>query len=715
MTEEQIADFLKENIDYFVTNDIIITVFRTIGWAIVKLFNSILDFCALLYDKTFGLVDITEWSVVNDFVEEYDPLIKGILILSLVVLGYIYIIGKNKQNDLLISILIFVVVVTSSNYLFSTFNSFAVMFKDAVVGEDGVVDGYVLVNQNLYDLVYIDEQIGLDEMDGSRELPQYPELTENDMRLIDITEVLKDDKEGLTDSAKDILGKRFDYSYSTEKVVDVYNGLLWTDFLSEYYYRYQFNYGTYYLSALAAIIVFLGVSYKNMKIMWELLNSRILATLFSADISSKKKIVKILEGIRDGYYALCFTAITLRCFFIVSDYITDQVRVNGTARGVITLFAAFCVIDGANIMERITGVDAGLSSLTGKLLAGMHMVQGAVMTAQHMRQMAYMKRQTRAMESIKNDKAENSGDAINGGNTVNDGNLLEAGNIGGNGNDMDNMDPAGYGRGDTGGKNSTAEENGHMDKNQSETDRNQSESQDHTDSGSSAENRMEEMTDTTSDSKSFEGNTETAEDNFRAMDNEINSGQMDDRHAQSGSSDPDTKYSGHGDEKGMFERWADNSSSSGPRQEEKGNMEDRNPKGIGNMSEENNRSAESVQSRSDAGTKGEKNSQDSGNMFDRDRTSSGPAQPGSDAGAKGEGAARDNGKMFDHDRKSAGSAQSQPGSGGSVESRGSTQGKGGSVPGHTRNAPGSTQPRSDGNSKKGKESMFDRDRNKGKR
>lgn len=559
MTEQQIIDFLSENIDYFVPNDLVRTVFRAIGWWLVQILNVVLDFCSLLYDITFGLVDITEWSVLKEFISEYNPLIKAIMVLSMVILGYIYIIGKNKQNDLLVSVLIFMVIITASNELFATFNSFAGMFKDAVVGDEGIVDGYALVNQNLYDLIYIDERIGLAQMNDTRQLPQYPQITEDDMRMIDITEILKDDEDGLTDQAKDILGKKLEYRQEGSKLDDVYNGLLFTDVMNEYYYRYKFNYGTYYLSALAAIIVFFGVSYKNVRIMWELLSSRILATLFSADLSSKKKIVRVLEGIRDGYYALCFTAITLRSYFIVTEYITDQVRDNGIARGIIMLFVAFCAIDGANIMERITGVDAGLSSATGKLIAGMHLVRSASMGFQQMRQMGHLKRQTKAMEGMKKaggmfDKEHKPESNMKGMNSAASSDKKEGAKMDGAGFGTEGKQPDGHSK-DTAdtvdAMNSSKNENMDVSKN---SDINNSNMEGST--NGNVNGNMEEMRGNTVSDSNLDSGAQT-DDNFKKMDSDISAGdantQVDDRQGNN----PDIKYSGRKDEKGMFERWAE--------------------------------------------------------------------------------------------------------------------------------------------------------------
>ncbi|MDE8707373.1 hypothetical protein PZH31_17755, partial [[Ruminococcus] torques] len=61
-------------------------------------------------------------------------------------------------------------------------------------------------------------------------------------------------------------------------------------------------------------------------------------------------MVRILEAIRDGYYALCFTAITLRSFFLFTDYITGR-NFGGLERGIMILILAFVVVDGANLMQ----------------------------------------------------------------------------------------------------------------------------------------------------------------------------------------------------------------------------------------------------------------------------------------------------------------------------------------------------------------------------
>lgn len=376
MSEEQIIQFLQENIDYMVNNDLVLWLFRTIGWYLVKGLSYLIGLGKDLYDMTFRLVDITAWTGVDQWINEFRPLIVTLVVVSLVVLGMMLMFGKNKNHNILTSILIFAVVATSSTFLFSTFNNWTIVFKDAVISGEGVADGTALINSNLYDLVYIDEQIGLANM-SEWNRPQYTSLSEQEVDYIRITETMDWDDVENSDT-RDILKKRLVYRNSAgNQLVDVSNGVAWTTIGNDLYFRYKFQWFTYFLDALSVLLIYFCLAYKNVRIIYELLVGRVIGTLKASDLSGEKKMVRILSSIRDEYYALCFTAITIRTYFVFTDFVKIQAGDHGILRGLITLFVTFCVIDGSNIMQQITGVDAGLSSMTGKILAGSHILQGA--------------------------------------------------------------------------------------------------------------------------------------------------------------------------------------------------------------------------------------------------------------------------------------------------------------------------------------------------
>lgn len=420
MSEEQIIDFLTENIDYFVTNDFVVAIIRTIGWMLVEGVNQLIEVSKTIYNAAFGLIDITKYTGVQNFINEYEPLLQALLAVSLVALGYIYILGKEKRYDLLTSILIFAVVFTSSTHLFSTFNTFTIMFKDAVINGGNDTDGRELIRQNLYDLRYIDQQIGLANMTSTDDIPQYTNFTETDMRMINISEVITDEEERLTEDAKDILSKRLIYMNGGSFLEDVYNGVAMTSFENTYYFRYQFHYGTYFLNAFALILLYFGLGYVNIKIIVELLRSRVLVLLFSADLSSKKKAVRILESIRDGYYALCFTAIELRLYLIMADYINSQTSLHPLAKGILLGFAACTMIGGSSIAEKITGVDAGVTATMQRLMGAAHAARGMTQMAMQAKQLSTLNKMNKANGGANSGRgAAGSGYASNAGNGTN--------------------------------------------------------------------------------------------------------------------------------------------------------------------------------------------------------------------------------------------------------------------------------------------------------
>lgn len=401
MSEAQIIEFLKLNSDFFSTNDIILTAVRTVGWLLVKGLSLLLDCCITLYDWTFGLIDITRWSVLENYLSDYKPLIQAIMMASLVILGFMYMFGKNKKHNVLNSVLILMVVMSASTTIFTELNRFSIAFKDAALSGGSTVNGTELIRTNLYDLYYIDSQVGLENLNSKGKIPQSTSFSETDIDYINIGEVLDPGTDGLSENAESILKKRLMPIGNGEYgLIDAKDGVAWTDFGNTYYYRYTFHYGTYYLTAAAAILIYICLAYKNTRVIYEIFVSRILVGLYAANLSSSRKVVKILESIRDSYFALCFTAISLKSYFLFVEYVNSKTEINGLARGIIILFIAWCVIDGANIIEKLTGVDAGLSSMTGKLIAAYHMMRGAGQTVQQARQFHMMKEQRDAMKNM---------------------------------------------------------------------------------------------------------------------------------------------------------------------------------------------------------------------------------------------------------------------------------------------------------------------------
>lgn len=81
------------------------------------------------------------------------------------------------------------------------------------------------------------------------------------------------------------------------QIRNVYNGFGWNsdgdaDAFNEFYFRYKFDFFLSYLELAAIIILYVAMSYKCVRVVWELAVSRLLATLYSAELSGGEKIGK---------------------------------------------------------------------------------------------------------------------------------------------------------------------------------------------------------------------------------------------------------------------------------------------------------------------------------------------------------------------------------------------------------------------------------------
>ena len=154
----------------------------------------------------------------------------------------------------------------------------------------------------------------------------------------------------------------------------VYNGWGWNsgdddDLFNDFYYRYKINAFPICVSLIAIIIVFLVVSYKSIRLSFELAIKKVITILYSADITGSQKTLKLLESIKNTYIIFMVNAITLKLFIIFQSYLSEKFSNNGFTYCIILLFTSLAVIDGPNIIQEITGEDAGLQSSASRILA----------------------------------------------------------------------------------------------------------------------------------------------------------------------------------------------------------------------------------------------------------------------------------------------------------------------------------------------------------
>ncbi|MBC5666205.1 hypothetical protein H8S07_13290 [Dorea sp. NSJ-36] len=371
--EKGILKVLMRNNDILAINNIVSSAVRWCGWSLVKGLAWVATNAANLFDNCFKLVDFTKWGPVENFIKAWKPVFVSLVSLSLLFLGIVLIFWHEKKPKFVMNLCLAVLIVSSSGYLIQQLNGFladdmrsAIVNDNAAEKSKGIV--YDMVGSSVFDLIYLDDHIkgGLMNMTKKNRVT-YSDFSENDMAMIDINEIVKPDD--VKESSKDLMSHRILYRQDNIQVKESYNGIAWTDLLNEYYYRYNIQWFNCILGLCSLILIYVCLAYKVVRIIYEIVIQRVLAVLYSANLSNSQKTLKIMDSIKDSYITLVLVMICLKIYLLAYKFI-NQTGFSGFTQAMILLFIAFAVIDGPNIIQKLTGIDAGLSSGTGKIMAG---------------------------------------------------------------------------------------------------------------------------------------------------------------------------------------------------------------------------------------------------------------------------------------------------------------------------------------------------------
>lgn len=383
---DKFADFYLRNAKLLETNGIISSALRSVGWLFVNGLVTLGEATQNIYDTAFGFIDLTTFPQVNEFIQRFRPVFVALTAISLAYLGVVLIMQHEKKPNVVINICIAVLCVSCSTFMFNTLNDMTHAFKADMDGyryEQGRDENavYDIVNNNMHDVLKLYKAKGL-----SLSPDDYGSVstgvTEENFSTFDINEVINYDNTKLGLTSDNPFKYRISGTDQSGKPMIVENDNGWginsgddADFGNEFYYRYNFQYMSAFIELAALIIIYIAMAYKVFRVAFELVLARLLAYLYSAELSGGEKIKKILVFIRDSYILLGVSLVCIRLYQIVTAMISAQVG-NSLVSALFSLFLAFVVIDGPNLVERLLGMDVGLKSSTARLLAAWGTARG---------------------------------------------------------------------------------------------------------------------------------------------------------------------------------------------------------------------------------------------------------------------------------------------------------------------------------------------------
>lgn len=382
-SDEEIISVLSNNKDLFVMNDLFTSGVRNLGWGIIMLLVKLADAAEGLFDTAFGFVDFTQYEPVQDFITSFKPVFIALLCLSLAFLGITLMLHHEKKPKLVINICIAIVVVTSSTYIIGEMNQWisSGVRSEIISGTDTDQNSACqIVSDSIYDLLYLDTNIGL--MNITPDNRWFRDLDSEQLAMFNINELIKPDD--VSDDSKDLVGKYLKgLGDGTVILDDIYDGVAWTDLLNQYYYRYEIEWFQCILGLLSLVIIYFCLAYKTVRILYEIVIHQLMAYLYSANLTDNQKVVKILNSLKDSYITLLLVVICMKIYLLAYGFI-NGLGLGGFTKAIMLVFVALAVIDGPNIIQKITGIDAGMTDGTHKLIAassGARMLAGGLKTA----------------------------------------------------------------------------------------------------------------------------------------------------------------------------------------------------------------------------------------------------------------------------------------------------------------------------------------------
>lgn len=368
----------RDNAALLENNNIFSDALRSVSWSITDLVCKVANVAETLYTKTFGLIDITNYPQINDLLDTLRPVLLALTVLCCAGLGIMLLVQHEKRPPLLRNILLGIVAVSTSAWLFSTANDLVIAFRDGILGGEEVNQSYELVESNLIDLIRIDKRGDINALNykaGQGVIYGVGIAGQDDMDSIDLCETLdwhtaKNGKNlyGWSTEFNNRVKYRLAHTADGDVALKNYDGLTSANIGNQFFYRYSFDFWSCLLQLLSLSLLFLALCYKNVRIAYELVVSRLLAFLFAADIGGGEKLKNTLLFVRDTYLTMCVCVLSVKLYEIMVGLVTSF-GITGIGKGIVCLLIAYAVIDGPNLVERILGMDAGLSSSVGRAMA----------------------------------------------------------------------------------------------------------------------------------------------------------------------------------------------------------------------------------------------------------------------------------------------------------------------------------------------------------
>ena len=344
---------------------------RWLGWGLVTLLAKLVNGIESTSNKVYTINGFFNSSEVSQLIDKYEPLVWTILAISIGILGFRITFNRQQnRNELPSNILFSVLVVVLLSTFMTKMNEITKIAISSINNTNQSITD-TLVKESLYDIYYLDDN-GFN-LEGKKN-----NISADSIYNIDINEAI--DTSEVKDS--DLFKKKIIFEEKGDKkLVKLEKGWFSID---EMYYRYNIDFISVIISLGAIGVAFVCIMLKVIRLLFELAFNKFFITLLAfADISDGKRLKEMVKHIIYIFIVIFITAVLTNMYMLYNSWITRSLVANGLGNnGILKILfivgGAIAVIDGPNLVERILGIDAGLKSSWGTLMAGYGVARGAL-------------------------------------------------------------------------------------------------------------------------------------------------------------------------------------------------------------------------------------------------------------------------------------------------------------------------------------------------
>ncbi|XZJ61633.1 pLS20_p028 family conjugation system transmembrane protein (plasmid) [Clostridium perfringens] len=354
MYEDKIVNILLAYSEYFSKSNFIIYGFRLVGWVFIKGLGFLVDKLEDVVKSVTVVTDFFNSPEITNLINKFSPLLYLLLVASIIFIGYQLVINKKfDRSKLPMNIILSLCIIVVMPLAMSKANILTNKVIGEIQGESQFSDQ--IISNNVTDLYLLDQANFPIKDDGTVGDIDIKNNVGNNITKINPIEEIDRDKV----NNKKVFENEIIFDSNGEANLNKIVGLFkWDD----EYYRYHINYMTIIVTLLITAFVMIFTSVKMIKLSIELAFSKVMTTFVAvADLSNGQRMRQSVNGIISIFVAMISTMLMLKLYILGTAYLSDKISGIGTICAM--LGCAIFVIDGPNYIEKMFGVDAGLSSV----------------------------------------------------------------------------------------------------------------------------------------------------------------------------------------------------------------------------------------------------------------------------------------------------------------------------------------------------------------